>query len=349
MYHVRPYAKHITNVAYTYHLYMIVNTGKKQEEKEPNIQVEKGKITRTKEYKYLGNWITESGTVERQLKEITNKSRGMIAEMKWIGDEAKTGIMSTSIQLTLFEKTVIPALLFNLETWINWRKKDWEELERSQIKAMKKILNLQKTTPNWGVMKECGLWPMKEWVAYKKLMLFQQILNTKTERLCKQVIENQKKMKYKNCWYSEIEEDAEKYQIDLDGVTRIKKSEWKKTVKGQIRKHIERQSREQEEKSTKLRHQKLQKYVRQIKVGIKTAGEIITTRLEMWDIGRNLGRERYCLCGRKETTEHILECTKVMEVVKIKAKKEWLQSEERVELIQVTEYIKKYIESREKQ
>ena len=159
-------------------------------------------------------------------------------------------------------------------------------------------------------------------------------------------------MKYKNCWYSEIEEDAEKYQIDLDGVTRIKKSEWKKTVKGQIRKHIERQSREQEEKSTKLRHQKLQKYVRQKylgEVGIKTAGEIITTRLEMWDIGRNLGRERYCLCGRKETTEHILECTKVMEVVKIKAKREWLQSEERVKLIQVTEYIKKYIESREKQ
>ena len=83
---------------------MIVNTGKKQEEKEANIQVEKGKIKRTKEYKYLGNWITESGTVERRLEEITNKARGMIAEMKWIGDESKTGIMSTSIQLTLFEK-----------------------------------------------------------------------------------------------------------------------------------------------------------------------------------------------------------------------------------------------------
>ena len=48
---------------------MIVNTGKEEVEREPDIQVEKGKITRTKEYKYLGHWITESGTVERQLEE----------------------------------------------------------------------------------------------------------------------------------------------------------------------------------------------------------------------------------------------------------------------------------------
>ena len=35
--------------------YMIFNTGKKQEEQELNIQVEKGKVKRTREYKYLGN------------------------------------------------------------------------------------------------------------------------------------------------------------------------------------------------------------------------------------------------------------------------------------------------------
>ena len=37
--------------------------------------------------------------------------------------------MSTRIQLILIEKTVMAAQLFNLETWKNWRKKDWEELE----------------------------------------------------------------------------------------------------------------------------------------------------------------------------------------------------------------------------
>ena len=68
----------------------------------------------------------------------------MIAEMKRIGDESKTGRMSTSIQLMLFKKTVIPAILFNLETWANWRKKDWEELEKSLMKAIKICLICRK-------------------------------------------------------------------------------------------------------------------------------------------------------------------------------------------------------------
>ena len=64
----------------------------------------------------------------------------MIAEMKRIGDESKTERMSTSIQLMLFKKTVIPAILFNLETWANWRIKDWEESEKSLMKAIKTCL-----------------------------------------------------------------------------------------------------------------------------------------------------------------------------------------------------------------
>ena len=111
--------------------YMIMTTGNKEEEQELDIQVEKGMITRTREYKYLGNWIAENGTIERQLDEIATKCRGMVAEMKRIGDESKTGKMSTRIQLPLFEKTVIPVLLYNLETWTNWRKKDWEEIEKT--------------------------------------------------------------------------------------------------------------------------------------------------------------------------------------------------------------------------
>ena len=96
----------------------------------------------------------------------------------------------------------------------------------------------------------------------------------------------------------------------------------------------------------------MQKYIRQTYLGeggIKTAGEIIKTTLEIWDIGKNLGKERCCFCGEKETTEHILECIKVWEVIKRKVKKEWLEGDKGVELVQVTEYIKSYKEIREKQ
>jgi len=43
-------------------------------------------------------------------------------------------------------------------------------------------------------------------------------------------------------------------------------------------------------------------------MGVSEASETITKRLEMVDIGRNLGKKRECQCEQKETTEHIVEC-----------------------------------------
>ena len=51
----------------------------------------------------------------------------------------------------------------------------------------------------------------------------------------------------------------------------------------------------------------------------------------MWDIGKNSEKERYCFCGGKETIEYNLECVEVMELIKGKAKKEWLENDKSVE------------------
>ena len=49
------------------------------------------------------------------------------------------------------------------------------------------------------------------------------------------------------------------------------------------------------------------KYLEEL--GISNATEVLKTRLEMWDIGRNFGKERVCKgCGEDETTEHVMEC-----------------------------------------
>ena len=132
-------------------------------------------------------------------------------------------------------------------------RKGLGEIRKSQMKAMKNILNLPKTTPSWGLMKECGLWPMRERVVYKGLMIFQQIITSHNRRLCRKVIENQKIMGHKHCWYSEIKDDAEKYNVGINEATNMKKYEWKRIVKRKLKETIEKQSIEKEEKNTKLR------------------------------------------------------------------------------------------------
>ena len=67
----------------------------------------------------------------------------------------------------------------------------------------------------------------------------------------------------------------------------------------------------------------------------------------MCDIGNNMGKEKHCWCGKQESSEHILDCKKVKEVIEWKGEKEWLVNERSEDPVNVTEYIKAYIERRE--
>ena len=85
----------------------------------------------------------------------------------------------------------------------------------------------------------------------------------------------------------------------------------KNSEKDSSGKELKNNQYEKEAKYIKLRHQKHQNYERQKyleEVGIKTVRGIIKTKLEMWDIGNNLGTGRGCWCGGQESSEYIFGC-----------------------------------------
>ena len=52
------------------------------------------------------------------------------------------------------------------------------------------------------------------------------------------------------------------------------------------------------------------KYLKEL--GVSNVTEVLKIRLEMWDIGRNFGKERVCKgCGEDKTKEHVMECWEV--------------------------------------
>ena len=178
------------------------------------------------------------------------------------------------------------------------------------------------------------------------------LLLLRDDRLCKKVVEEQKRMAYENCWYSELERVAKKLMINLEDVNTLKKSQWKKTIKDKIQEFVEKESEEKIQSMRKLRHQKGQKFTRQkylTEYGIAEASEIMKTKLEMWDLGKNMGNARKCICEvEEETTEHVIECGVVRE--KLKRDKTGMRiSGETQDLRKITELIKSYIEYREKE
>ena len=128
-------------------------------------------------------------------------------------------------------------------------------------------------------------------------------------RLCRKVIESQKKRNIKG-WYSEVEDELKNIGIDPEKVERYGKGEWKREVKEKLKKKIERKCKVQEGKMKKLRFIGRQRYERQeyIKKGKgKSIMEMIRTKLDMWNIGKSLGGEKECtFCKEEEETlEHI--------------------------------------------
>ena len=328
--------------------YLVINTGTEKEEM-PEIELVNGKMEKTNEYEFLGNYIDEKGNMERQLVEVERKMYGIVKSIKQLGAEEKLGRLSTEATLLMYEKTVIPSLNYNLECWSNVRQKDWDHLERIQAMALKSLLNLPQSTPYWGILKETAIWPMREVVEYQKMMLYHQLMHSDNKRVAKQVIQDQKVRKQENCWYEDVRQIAERLQINIEEVTTRKKSEWKSLTKKRLQKEIEEKLCQKRREMTKLRHLKesheRSEYLKE--VGIKEASDIIRIRLELKDIGGNQGQQRTCAgCkNEKESTEHIMQCKETWEMLGMKGNILWINGNVG-EIRKITKYINKYIEKR---
>ena len=125
---------------------MIIKAGKEKTE-EIDIEIKRGKLQETDKYKYLGNWLNNKGNFQTQLDAIKTKAPGMIEELKRIASASKIGECDLKGQLLIYESTVIPSLLYNLEAWIKLNKQDLEELEKIQARSLKRILGLPVSTP----------------------------------------------------------------------------------------------------------------------------------------------------------------------------------------------------------
>ena len=238
--------------------YLTIRNGKKPEE-EPEIELTNGKVMKTEEYKFLGNWIDSKGTVERQLDEVERRTIGMTRELTRLTNDSELGRCATDAKLIMYEKTVVPSLTFNLEMWTKLRQGDWDRLEKIQAKALKSIFCLPNSTPYWGILGETGIWPLKSVVIYHRLMYMHNIMNSEDSRLAKRIVMGQQEIEGEN-WTRETERIGKEYNIDMDKVTEKKKSEWKREIKDEIEKEIEGMWIQKAKSMKKMRHVKEGKF-----------------------------------------------------------------------------------------
>ncbi len=297
--------------------YMVVNSGK---EKLQIIQesIKEGMIERTTEYKYLGWWFNEENSAKTQLIELESKLDYMIREIKISGSKQRVGGQDARVQRMLYDKVIVPTLTYNMETNTNMTSKEYKMLEKLQGRALRKIYNVPSTTPYWGLLIELGVKPLEYEIHYKRLMLYHNIMNSSDERISKQIVMQQRKHQHTHGFYQEIRKSATALKVKLEDVIerRVKKSEWKRALKEQMKKVLNEKANAISGEMTKLRHiqgsdLEEKEYVK--KCNMEDLTDILKLRLNMIKLDCNYGKKGNCkLCGgERETLEHMLECKEV--------------------------------------
>ena len=169
---------------------MIIETGREKDE-EINEKVKLGSVLEVDEYNYIGLWLNKKGNCSLQIEKKKGKIKGKISALKSLASYQNVGSLFVKVRLQLYIFCILPGVLYNLEGWNDLTKAEIKQLESIQHQALCSLLHLPKTTPYLGLLSELGMWRMEEWVMYRKTMLYHNIINSREDRLCRKVIEQQ--------------------------------------------------------------------------------------------------------------------------------------------------------------
>ena len=303
--------------------YVIVK-GKKNEKNDELIsEVKNGKIQQKTEAKYLGTWFDETGKYAVNLEKNKGKMERAIKKVEEMASAKRVGKLATELRLELYEKVISPSLLYNIQVWPEFTNKEMAELEKTQGKILRRLLNLPSTMSYKGILWETGVWPIKEQIIYKKLMLYHNILKSDEERILRQVILEQEYHPIKGCWVENLKEESRWYQIEVkkERVELKSKATWKKEVKEKI--ILKTAEKMGQENTTKMRSIVKGKFGRkkylQGSFSQEEVKELMKIKLHMIECNENFRREEkecsFCKqINSKETTEHVMfECPELQE------------------------------------
>ena len=259
------------------------------------------------------------------------------------------GRFTVAARLKLAETVVIPSLLYNAEAFPYYTDKEIMEVERMQKDILTGILEVHKTSPYYSLLMETGWWAMSARLAYKKLMLYHNIVRSDEKRLIKKLMRVQETENRTTTWFGSIKVLIQKYGIKKDPKETVKSS-WKKHVKERITNITEKEIRDicatkKKSRTVKDDIYKMKEYLQ--RETLQDVKKVLRYRVHMNSIPGNFKgkkREGICpLCSEQEgNTEHYFRCDKVQQLKEIwEVSEKELRTQDRKTMISIGCFMEK--------
>ena len=95
------------------------------------------------------------------------------------------------LAIRLFQSQIIPALLFNSESWIDLSQAHLSDLQNFQDKFLRKLMRMPPITTKALLHWDRGMEMMKWRIAKKKIVFIRNISMRNNDSICKQTIMNE--------------------------------------------------------------------------------------------------------------------------------------------------------------
>ena len=205
--------------------------------------------------KWLGEMFHMDGlgssvnaTVEDRVGKVKAAAREIVSVIEDFRMQSIGGAMGA---LDLWEAAVLPALLYNSETWVEIPSKTIETLEEIQNYFVRFLLQVPVSTPKPSLLSETGLMSIKFRIWARKLTFTNYLKNMPDESLAGQIFHEQ----VKRGWPGLAQEARDICsELGLPNIVKenIGKSKWESMVKKAVREVHERELKESVESKTKL-------------------------------------------------------------------------------------------------
>ncbi len=172
------------------------------------------------EHKYLGTLVSNKGRMSDFQKRITD-SKGVLNEIVELCKSEAIGAYRFKFMFTLLNACFLMKFKHGCEVWDGLCNRDRDSVNRLVPQAIKRILELPRSTPTNAVRHDFGLIQVSNEIEMEKVLLTAQVIEMDDKRIAKRLLTPM--MTYSVPGYcTHVEEVVHKFQIHFDALKDVK-------------------------------------------------------------------------------------------------------------------------------
>ena len=284
-------------------------------------------IQDSKDQKYLGDIICNSGKNDKNIEARVKKGSGIIKQISAILDEVFFGKFYFKVAKIFRESLFINSVLLNSEAWYNLSSKNIDDLEKLDHILLRKILEVGQSVPTVFLHLELGTIPLRFVIKIRRILFFHYILKEKESSLLYQFLNAQMEEPLRGDWWSTVRSDLEDLMLDLS-VHEIKimsRDKFKTLINTTVKSRafawlLNKQSQSKKVKDISYSKLEIQSYLEQPSMTTNQAKFLFAARGKMLFLRANypyIEDDKFCpLCSTGvekvlDSQEHLLYCDKL--------------------------------------